>query len=219
VAIVIPTTVGSPWASAALRVFISHASAQAKEATQLRTRLNRLGCDAFVAHKDIAPGTQWITEIRTALNSCDGLVALVSDEFKDSKSCEQEVGWVLGRDVPVVPVRMGLTPYGLLGAIQACKWSKSSTTPATDLASDVINIFLNDARTAAKTLESMITGLENADSFVQANTIAKALVDLNVLLTKAQLRRLKAAQKSNDQVAGAYNVGGVLNILAKRVGD
>jgi len=113
---------------------------------------------------------------------------------------------------------MDLTPYGLLGAIQACRWSKSSTTPATDLASEVVNIFLNDARTAAKTLESMIAGLESADSFVQANTIARALVDLNVLLTKAQVKRLKAAQKTNGQVGGAYNVDGALNILAKRVG-
>jgi hypothetical protein len=117
-----------------------------------------------------------------------------------------------------VPVRIDLTPYGLLGAIQACKWPKT-TTPATDLASEVLNIFLNDARTAAKTLESMIAGLEEAESFAEANAIATALVDLIVALTKAQMRRLKAAQKANDQVGGAFVAGRALNVLAKRMGE
>jgi len=114
---------------------------------------------------------------------------------------------------------MDLTPYGLLGAIQACRWSKSSTTPATDLATEVLNIFLNDARTAARTLESMIAGLEAADSFIDANAIATALVDLNVALTKPQMKRLKAAQKTNSQVGGAVVASRALNALAKRVGE
>ena len=166
----------------------------------------------------IDPGTQWIAEIRAALGSCDALIALVSKEFKESDWCEQEVGWVLGRDIPVVPVRIDLTPYGLLGAIQACKWPKT-TTPATDLALETLNIFLKDECTAEKTLESMVIGLENAESFVQANAIAKALVDLNVALTKTQMRRLKAAQKTNDQVRGAFNVADALSGLAKHVRD
>lgn len=216
--VAIPTGVGSAWTSSPIRVFISHSTAQVDDATKFRTALRRLGCDAFVAHKDIDPGTQWIGEIQDALASCDALVALVSKEFKTSDWCEQEVGWALGRDVPVVPVRIDITPYGLLGTIQACKWPKTPT-PAADLASEVMSILLKDTRTAAKTVESMVIGIENAESFAQANAIARALVDLNVSLTRAQLRRLKAAQKANGQVAGAYSVPGALTVLARYVSD
>jgi len=113
---------------------------------------------------------------------------------------------------------MDLTPYGLLGAIQACKWPKT-TTPAADLAGEVLNIFLKDTRTGAKTVESMVIGLENAESFVQANAIARAFVDLNVAPTKAQMRRLNAASKSNTQVQGGFSVPGALSLLAKRIKD
>ncbi len=216
--ITIPSGTASPWARAPIRVFISHATSQVEEATKLRSALRKLGCDPFVAHRDIEAGTQWIAEIRSALSSCDALVALVSKEFKTSDWCEQEVGWALGRDVPCVPVRINVTPYGLLGTIQACNWPKTPT-PAADLASEVLNILLNDERTGAKTVESLVIGLENAESFAQANAIARALVELNVSLTRAQLRRLKAAQKANSQVEGAYNVADALSVLAKHVSD
>ncbi len=51
--ITIPSGTASPWARAPIRVFISHATSQVEEATKLRSALRKLGCDPFVAHRDI----------------------------------------------------------------------------------------------------------------------------------------------------------------------
>ena len=38
--------------------------------------------------------------------------------FPKSRWTDQEVGWALGRDVHVLPVRRGIDPYGFLGEVQ-----------------------------------------------------------------------------------------------------
>jgi hypothetical protein len=47
------------------------------------------------------------------------LVAYVTPDFPASRWTEQEVGWALGRGAPVVPVNVGLQPYGFFGALQS----------------------------------------------------------------------------------------------------
>lgn len=104
------------------RVFISHITEKKADAHRLSTNLGLFGFASFVAHEAIKPGREWPMEIQRALRSCDVLVALVSSGFHDSEWTDQEVGWVLGRDLAVVPVSLDKTdPKGFLAFYQAVK--------------------------------------------------------------------------------------------------
>jgi hypothetical protein len=57
--------------------------------------------------------------IERALRTCHALAAYVTPDFHGSWWTDQEVGWALGRGVPVIPISVGVQPYGFIGAIQA----------------------------------------------------------------------------------------------------
>ena len=107
------------WRKDELRLFVSHISKYKVEAKELADALSRFGIHAFVAHEDIEPNKSWSQTIVDSLRTCDALVALVHPEFHDSLWCDQEVGWVLGREQPVLSVRKGKDPYGIFGSTQA----------------------------------------------------------------------------------------------------
>ena len=211
-----PTGIDSPWASESIRVFISHLAEEGVRATQLKIAMEAWGLDGFVAHLDIDPGAQWATEIETALASCDALVAILTDGFGASAWCDQEVGWALGRNVPVIPVRVDLAPYGLLGSTQAVRWLR--TIPAADeVAKQILMVLIRDPRMAARAIDSMVGRLERAESFARANAIAGKLVELRARLTPAQFERLDRAALENSQVLNAYDVGPALVTLRELV--
>ena len=70
---------------------------------------------AFVAHNDIEPTQEWQTEIETALATCHALVAMLRAGFHGSNWTDQEVGFAMGRGVPVFSVRFGEIPMASSG--------------------------------------------------------------------------------------------------------
>lgn len=95
----------NPWASNPVRVFISHCHEDAMFVSDVRDLLKGFGIDAFVAHNDINPTKRWRDTIRVALSTCDFMMALLHERFHESQWCDQEVGWALGRGIPVMPIR------------------------------------------------------------------------------------------------------------------
>ncbi len=73
---------------------------------------------AFVAHEDIAPTTDWLNEIRKALNTCHAFTALICEEFPKSRYCDQEVGFAMQRGILVMPIRLEGDPYGFMAPLQ-----------------------------------------------------------------------------------------------------
>lgn len=110
------------------RVFISHRSQEKLVAEEMKRSLGYYGFASFVAHSEITPTREWRLEIQRALRSCDLLIALVTKEFHgaDSMWVDQEVGWVLGRDLAIVAVSLdGTNPKGFLESYQAVKRHRS----------------------------------------------------------------------------------------------
>lgn len=103
-----------------VRIFISHLAARKREVHQLAKMLRAFGFAPFVAHDAIRPSRAWLSEIERALRSCDLLVAYVTPGFHQSQWTDQEVGWVLGRDLIVIPISVeGEQPYGFFGTYQS----------------------------------------------------------------------------------------------------
>ena len=194
-----------------IEIFLSHISADKERAATLKLELGNLGFEAFVAHEDIEPGEEWLSEIRKRLNACHALIALLSEGFAASAWCDQEAGWALGRGIPVISVRLDKAPHGFLGATQALKWHS-----AKQAATDLVGCLLRDPRVGGLIAEEFVTELETADSYAEANIAAGHLVDIGAAISKEQLQRLYRAMEENDQVAGAFVVAKAMAIIEKR---
>lgn len=87
-------------------------------AESVRQWMLRSSVDAFVAHSAIEPTREWLDEIDRALRTCHALVAFFTEDFASSHWSDQEVGIAYGRGTLIVPVRMGVDPYGFIGKYQ-----------------------------------------------------------------------------------------------------
>jgi hypothetical protein len=192
-----------PWEDGRFRLFISHIANQRLAAHELKCAVAFYGVDGFEAHEDIKPGREWQRVIEAALHSCDALTALLHQGFKESSWCDQEVGFALGRGVPVVPMKIHLDPYGFFGLVQAIS---PGTRKPKDVARELVDIHLNDKRTSEVLTEAIVRRLMEAQSFDQANGLAKLLSEKPERVTRDQMTRLRKAQKENGQVESAFDV-------------
>lgn len=200
------------WGLAALRIFISHSSAQKDEAALLKNQLSTWGAGAFVAHEDITPSQLWETEILRALASMDAMVLLATTDSRPSLWCNQELGFALARGVPVLPVRMTADPPGFVGKIQAFP---SSGLAGGALAEQLLDHLLASSSTGARARETLVRAIVHSGSFNQSNRVSAKLQTLSGW-QEDQLRRLEEATEQNGQVTGAWDAPGRIRALSKR---
>jgi hypothetical protein len=200
------------WKPGLFRLFLSHISAGKAEVAELSKQLRPLGVSAFVAHKDIEPSRHWQREIELALSSMHALAALLTPNFHKSNWTDQEIGFALGREVMVIPVRMGLDPYGFIGIIQGLNVSVSHTEI---LATEIVALLLNNKLTSETMKDALVVALEKAMNYKGAIAASKALEKIDYLSQK-QVSRIELSSKNNDQVANATGVlGRIQNIVKK----
>jgi hypothetical protein len=204
-----------PWDDARFRLFITHLAKHKSTAHSLKSHLRFYGIDGFVAHDDIKPGKEWQLVIESALHSCDALVGLLHDGFRESDWCDQEVGFALGRGVPVVPIHFDLYPYGFFGSVQAI--ISAGTQEVKALARKLTLILLHDKRTADRLTEAIVEQLVNAGSFDQANRLSALLATEAPLLSQEQANRLREAEKENGQLQGAFDFDSNLSAIEAKI--
>jgi hypothetical protein len=160
------------WSEGRFRLFLSHLSIHRVLAAQLKEALRLRGIHAFVAHEDIEPSLKWQDEIELALRSMHALAALLTPEFHVSKWTDQEVGWALGRGVLVIPLRLGLDPYGLMGKFQGVP---GKVELPKRLAARTAKILLTNNQTHSEMRRSVISSFQNADSIEMAIALSDLL--------------------------------------------
>ena len=90
------------------------------DAHKLASELKKYGIDSFVSHDDIEPDEDWQREIEKALVSMDAMLAFISDDFFESAWTNQEIGYALGRAIPVISIKLEKTdPKGFIRNRQA----------------------------------------------------------------------------------------------------
>lgn len=112
----------SCWANekSKIKVFISHLSADKDKAHRFKSALEANNFIGFVAHDDIEPTSEWRKEILRALNNMDIFVCLISENYKDSFWCQQEIGYAMCRGKTIIPIKFDAAdPLGFISAYQA----------------------------------------------------------------------------------------------------
>lgn len=182
------------------RLFLSHVAAHRVRVAELKVELQLLGVAAFVAHADIEPATDWPDEIELALRTMQALAALLTPDFHDSKWTDQEVGFALARRTLILPIRLGLDPYGFLARVQGAPGRIDNPKA---IALDIVDIPLRHGQTSTTMVASLVSALERSPSYVATNAILDRLKKRQDL-TPEQLSRLRITPERNSNVGRAY---------------
>ena len=214
-------SVDDMWGEGKIRVFISHTHEHKVEAKNLKSGFFYSGIASFVAHEDIEPMKEWETEIERALFSMDMLVALLTEEFSESKWTDQEVGVAYGRRVPIIPVRMGKDPHGFIGKFQAI--STSAVTDGWQIANDIVNFIMgyqgNNDALKERGKDVFIAAVEKAPNFAKANELSGFLSRFDTF-TPEQAESLVQAFNGNGQVYQAHDFFPIVaGALTRLTGD
>ena len=96
-------------------LFISHSSADASAARELRAELEEAGYTCWMAPDDITGNETWAEQILGAIEQCRAMIVLVSAGANASSHVSREVSLALGRKRALLPIRIeAVTPQGPL---------------------------------------------------------------------------------------------------------
>ena len=201
------------WNASESRVFISHLASMKASVSKLRDELSRFGIAAFVAHEDIEPTKEWQTEIESALATMDGLIALLAPGFKESNWCDQEVGVAIGRQLPIVSVRLGCDPYGFIGKYQAVQGVGKDHKV---LARELYDIFMQNPTIGPKITSSLVRMLSKSFSFEESKRLI-GLIEKSTYLTSKHVSSMQESIEKNSQVASSWGVPEKIDAIAKKI--
>lgn len=168
------------WKPGHFRLFLSHLASFKAQTSHLQTALRKYAISSFVAHEDIEPTREWQDEIEAALQTMDALAAILMPGFQESKWCDQEVGFAVGRDSLVIPIRKGLDPYGFIGKLQGIQ-AQSKTIG--EVAAAVFTTLVKSPKTQNKILHALSGAISNAttsEEGIEKVSILKSLDSIPV---------------------------------------
>ena len=198
------------WRPATIRLFISHLATVKKDVNKLSSELDSYGISSFVAHDTIEPDEDWQEEIKLALKSMDAMLVYITDNFFGSVWANQEIGYALARDVPIISIKMGTPdPIGFIWKRQAINGvGKNESENALQVKSTLRKRLCNSRRFRDCTLSRF----ENAGTYQEAG---EAFEDIQMLptMTKQTIESLIESFNSNSQLNGCYKLTDNLNFL------
>jgi hypothetical protein len=179
--------------------------------------LAKFGIESFVAHEAIKPSREWQDVIEASLQDCDALVAFLHEAFAESKWCDQEVGWIMGRNRPILSLSFETHPHGFLAKYQAMNCSKLSPK---HIASAIFEWLLQSPTVTSRVSSSVVHAFADSISFSETRRLSKVLSNLEIL-SHADLDVLERAcnnnlQMSNSNISGIEGPQWVSQFIAKR---
>ena len=215
----VTTEIANGWKANHLRLFLSHSSKRALQVGQIKHELLAYGIDAFVAHEDIEPTTEWLKEITKALASCHALAAILCGDFKTSRYCDQEIGFALQRGILVIPVRVAADPYGFMAPLQGVA---AFDLKPVEIASEIRKLILSNPTTKEIAAVGERTSMENlVREFLTSSNYGTSTALLKQLesyesLPEALVESIEANWKKNDQITGCGGIPRRMEIFFAR---
>lgn len=192
------------WRENCLRLFISHRDAHKVAAHSLAEALEPFGVCSFVAHDRIKPMKEWQREILNGLMTMEVMLVLLTDDFHESDWTNQEVGFALGKGIPIIAVKVGNTdPKGFINAKQAMKADLANMAAC---AADVHSLLVSEIGQEGRLKSIMIEAFVNSPNFPESMARLKRLVQTTDRLTDKEFQRIAEGYEKNDQL---HNCAGI----------
>jgi len=208
------------WGPGGIRLFISHKSENSGIARDFKSELLRYDVASFVAHEDVAPTEEWQNVIQCGLSTMDILVVLLTEEASASHWVDQEIGFALGSNTPIIPIRLGIDPFGFISRIQALSGQGKSSDQIVD---ELFELMLTKERLGLieQAKDAFVVAVRRAQSFRTAAKLGEFLPKIDTL-TGEQTKNLIAAYNGNDQAYRSFGLRDFLvpnlNRLSNHVG-
>lgn len=187
-----------------LRLFISHLADHKALAHLLAEAMEPFGVSSFVAHDTIKPMKEWQKEIFNGLLTMEVMVVLLTDGSDNSFWMNQEIGFALGKDIPIICVKAGTRdPVGFIGSKQALKTSPEDIDA---VAPELFRTLVEEIGQEGRYKEILIEAFVSSKSYLDTMDNLKRLTQVVDSLNDADLERIKAGYAQNDQL---YTCGGI----------
>jgi hypothetical protein len=192
------------WKAGNLRLFISHRDEHKVLARRLGDALSEYGISAFVAHDTIVPMKTWQLEIEKGLETMEVMLAFVTDDFHNSTWTNQEIGYALGKSVPIISVKLETkSPPGFIGSKQALRGHLDRPEES---ASAIFQVLVEEVG-EKRLRENLITAFCDSADFDETKKRFNRLKDGISSLSAEEVKRLQAAFASNYHLNNAYYLG------------
>jgi hypothetical protein len=191
------------WKAGHLRLFVSHRDQHKVLARHLGDALSEYGISAFVAHDTIVPMKTWQLEIEKGLETMEVMLAFVTDDFHESTWTNQEVGYALGKSVPIISVKFGTkSPEGFIGSKQALK----ADLDRPEESAFTIYKLLVDEVGEKRLRENLITAFCESADFDETKRRFDRLTTAISTLSSGEIKLIQNVFASNSQLHNAYHL-------------
>ena len=192
------------WKDNYLRLFLSHRDKYKSYANNLAEALDPFGIATFVAHDAIKPMKEWQNEIMNGLKTMEVMLVLLADDFHEGDWTDQEVGFALGKGIPIVCVKVGSTdPKGFIGATQAINASLENID---DIAYKVSSVLIRETDQGSRIKEILIKLFVKSPHYIETMERLRRLKDTVNSLTDADLKKIIAGYSKNSQLHGCDGI-------------
>lgn len=192
------------WKDKALRLFVSHRDKHKVVARCLAESLEPYGVSVFVAHDTIKPMREWKKEILNGLTTMEVMLVLLTDDFHESEWTNQEVGFALGKGIPIICVKVGsIDPQGFISPNQALKASYENINEA---ASIIHKTLINEIGQEGRLKEILIETFISSSCYIDAMENLKRLTETAERLTQIEFEKIVKGYAKNDQLYGCAGI-------------
>jgi len=189
------------WKPGLGRVFISHRDKYKSEARELADALVDDGFSCFVAHETIPANEEWRKVIVNGLETMEAMIVFLTDDFSDSIWTMQEVGYALGKGVPIISLKLGhKDPPGFISHLQALKGKIDRPLAS---AQSLLPLLTKALGNGDRVREILINNFLMAESFTDAKGRFDKLKTSVKTLTDDHVARFIASFKTNSQLYGS----------------
>ncbi|MDE0534433.1 MAG: toll/interleukin-1 receptor domain-containing protein [Albidovulum sp.] len=191
----------SIWKKGMVRLFISHRDEHKAKANELAEALEHYGISSFVAHDSIQPMEIWQSEIVKGLETMEIMLAFVTNDLHSSVWTNQEIGFALGRKIPIVSLKLqSQDPRGFIGKQQALKCRYNDVGAATP---KIYKVLADKLGNRERLQTSLISAFLSSPSFDEAKRRFDCMKNVVDSLSEAEVAEITEGFRRNDQLHNA----------------
>ncbi len=194
-----------------VKLFITHLESNRQIASVLKDNLAIEGVMGFVAHEDIPDTEEWRRSLKLELATSHALLVVITNGIENSFWCQQEIGWALGRDIPIVGVNFApkAPSVGFLSDFQFIPGNIAML----EIVSRIVTALKKNAKIDVLLREHLIQSFINSYSFNRTRSLLPRIKDLESV-TDSEKNRILEAFKTNVDLSEAEVSGqSVLSIV------
>ncbi|MEA3043152.1 MAG: hypothetical protein QOH47_990 [Sphingomonadales bacterium] len=157
--------------------------------------------------------TEWQHEILKGLATMEIMLLYLTDDFADSLWCHQEIGYALGRGIPIISLKLEQRdPPGFEGARQGLRGNIES--PAASAAA-VYELLAEKLGARERLQDGLVAAFADVPDFDQARLRFDRMNGHIEELSEGQLETIISAYRSNDQLYRAIYLNNRYERLVK----